>query len=158
MSRSPARIALITIPAIEVLGFLSGLASNSGFGNPWFDALVKPAVMPPGWLFPVAWTTLYALMGLALALVLATPPSRARRVATGLFAGQLVLNLAWSPVFFGMNMPQTALAIIIAMLALAVLATLAFRRVRPAAAALMLPYLGWLLFAAYLNAEIIRLN
>jgi tryptophan-rich sensory protein len=64
------RYALVTVPLILLLGILSGRASNSGFGNPWFDALVKPDAMPPGWAFGVAWTILYILLGLSLALIL----------------------------------------------------------------------------------------
>ena len=59
------RWSLLTVPAIVLLGFLSGRLANSGYGNRWFDALEKPALMPPGWLFGVAWTILYILMGLA---------------------------------------------------------------------------------------------
>ena len=52
------------------LGSLSGYFSNSGYGNPWFDALEKPSFIPPGWVFGAAWTTLYTLMGISLALVI----------------------------------------------------------------------------------------
>lgn len=158
MLSPPVRIALVTVPIIQALGILSARLSNSGYGNPWFDALAKPAFMPLGWAFPVAWTILYALIAVALALVLATPPSRARRLAVGLFAAQFALNLAWAPVFFGLRLPGPALAIVLAMIALTALTTLAFRRLSRPAALLMLPYLGWLCFAAALNEAIISLN
>jgi hypothetical protein len=64
------RWALVTVPVIVLLGFLSGKFANSGFGNRWFDALEKPALMPPGWAFGAAWTVLYILMGLAFAMIL----------------------------------------------------------------------------------------
>src|SRR4051812_28155151 len=64
------RYALFTVPAILLLGTLSGRASMSGYGNPWFDALAKPGFMPPGWAFGVAWTILYILLGLSLAMIL----------------------------------------------------------------------------------------
>ena len=64
------RWALVTVPAIVFLGFLSGQLANSGYGNRWFAALDKPALMPPGWAFGVAWTILYVLMALAFAIVL----------------------------------------------------------------------------------------
>jgi translocator protein len=57
------RWALVTVPGVMFLGFLSGRASQSGYGNPWFDALIKPAIMPPGWLFGVAWSILYVMSG-----------------------------------------------------------------------------------------------
>ena len=62
---------------IELLGGLSGWLSNSGYGNAWFDALHKPSFMPPGWVFGVVWPILYALLGIALAMILAEPPSTA---------------------------------------------------------------------------------
>ena len=73
------RWALVTVPAIVFLGFLSGKLANSGYGNRWFDALVKPDFMPPGWAFGVAWTILYILMGLALAIVIHARGARAGR-------------------------------------------------------------------------------
>ena len=88
------------MPAIVLLGSASGWLSNSGYGNAWFAALAKPVFMPPGWVFGVVWPILYSLMGLALAMVLAEPPSPRRRKALILFFAQLALNFAWSPIFF----------------------------------------------------------
>jgi tryptophan-rich sensory protein len=64
------RWALFTVPVVVFLGFLSGRFANSGYGNRWFAALAKPALMPPAWMFGAAWTVLFVLMGLALAIVL----------------------------------------------------------------------------------------
>ena len=72
-------IALITVPAIVLLGSASGWLSNSGYGNGWFAGLTKPSFMPPGWAFGVVWPVLYVLLGLALAMVLALPPSPRRK-------------------------------------------------------------------------------
>ena len=152
------RTALITVPAIVGLGFLMGQLSNSGYGNDWFDALAKPTAMPPGWVFGAAWTILYMMLGLALAIVWAAPPSTARSMGLAMFFAQLLLNFSWSPVFFGFHQVALALSVIAAMLLLSVAATACFARVRPLAAWLMVPYLGWLTFAAYLNFEILRLN
>ena len=69
------KIACFTVPAIILLCSLSGWLSNSGYGNAWFDSLIKPAFMPPGWVFGVVWPVLYALLGFALALILAEPPT-----------------------------------------------------------------------------------
>jgi tryptophan-rich sensory protein len=132
--------------------------SGSGYGNPWFDALAKPWFMPPGWVFPIAWTSLYALMGLALGQVLGAPPSPARRAALALFAVQLLLNLSWSPVFFAAHRIDLALAIIVALDAVVIATILAFRRVRPVAALLLLPYPLWLALATALNKAILSLN
>lgn len=152
------RIALITVPAIIGFGSLSGWLSNSGYGNSWFEALEKPFFMPPGWLFGLVWPILYALLGIALALILQERPTRRRRYALILFFAQLLLNYAWSPIFFGAQAIQLGLVTILVMTALAAMAARQFWRIRTLAGALMLPYLAWLCFAAALNAAIARLN
>lgn len=156
--RSFIRWALITVPTILLLGIMSGRLADSGYGNPWFDALTKPEFMPPAWAFPVAWSTLYILMGAALALVLSTPRSKVPSVAITLFVVQLALNLSWPPVFFALHRIMLALGIILATLLWAAAATVLFWKVRRIAGLLMLPYLAWLLFAATVNWRIQDLN
>lgn len=153
-----ARRALITVPLILFLGFLVGGLSNSGDSNRWFAALVKPAIQPPGWLFGVAWTILYAMIGFALAMILHARGARGRSVALYLFALQLTLNLAWSPTFFVAHQVSAALVLSLMILGSATATTLLFGRIRRAAAWLMLPYLLWLGFASILNYQIDRLN
>lgn len=152
------KLALVTVPAIVLAGSASGWLSNSGYGNAWFAGLVKPIFMPPGWLFGVAWTALYTLMGIALALVLAAPHSDRKRKALILFFAQLGLNFAWSPVFFAVHDIRLASIVIFVMLALAAAAAGQFFRIRPLAGALMTPYLAWLCFAAALTSTIDGLN
>ncbi|ATI78937.1 TspO/MBR family protein [Sphingobium yanoikuyae] len=152
------RWALVTVPAIVFLGFLSGRLANSGFGNRWFSSLNLPALMPPGWAFGVAWTILYILMALAFAIVLHARGARGRGAAVALFLVQLALNLAWSPLFFRAHQVGAALGLILVLALLVALTTTLFWRIRPFAGALMLPYLVWLVFASYLNYEVGRLN
>ncbi len=152
------RWALLTIPLIVFLGFLAGQLSNSGYSNAWFVALERPAWFPPGWLFGAAWTLFYAMMGLALAMILDARGAAGRQTALILFALQLVLNLAWSPLFFGAHQVTAALLLIAAMLIAAALTTRAFFAIRRLAGWLMLPYLAWLVFALTLNFEMNRLN
>src|SRR5688572_8580379 len=83
------KVALITVPVIVVLGNLSGVLSNSGYSNPWFDAVRKPGFMPPGWVFGVAWTTLYTLMGISVAMVISAPNSPWRQRGLIFFFVQL---------------------------------------------------------------------
>jgi tryptophan-rich sensory protein len=156
--RSWWKTALLCIVAIELLGGLSGWLSNSGYGNGWFDALQKPSFMPPGWAFGIVWPILYALIGIALAMVLAEPPSPRRKLALILFFVQLALNFAWSPIFFGAHDISLANIVIFAIAALAAAAAGQFLRIRRAAGLLMIPYLAWLVFAATLNSTIGALN
>jgi benzodiazapine receptor len=152
------RIALITVPAILVLGSASGWLSNSGYGNNWFDELEKPAFMPPGWAFGVVWPILYAFLGIAVAMIHALPASDAKRKALILFYVQLALNFAWSPVFFAAHDMRAAAVIIIMMIAVAAGAAGQLFRLRAAAGYLMVPYLAWLVFATVLNTAILNLN
>ncbi len=152
------KIAAVTVPAIVFLGWASGWLSNSGYSNAWFAGLAKPFFMPPGWAFGVVWPMLYAMLGVALALVLSEPPSEGRRKGLILFFTQLALNYAWSPIFFAAHEVQLALITIFAMTAVAAMAAGQLFRIRPLAGALMVPYLAWLCFAAALNAAIGRLN
>jgi tryptophan-rich sensory protein len=157
-NRSWWKPALVAIVAIELLGGLSGWIANSGYGNGWFDALAKPAFMPPGWLFGLVWPILYAMLGLALGLVWAEPASDRRRTALILFFVQLALNFAWSPIFFAGHDIVLAMVVIFAMAAIAAAAAGQFARLRLAAGLLLVPYLAWLVFAAVLTATIEKLN
>ena len=150
--------ALITVPAIVILGGVMGRVANSGFENGWYAALLKPAFQPPGWAFGVVWATLYTMLGIALAAIWNSPPSPLRRAALTLFFIQLALNFAWSPIFFGAQMIDVALVVILAMLILATATANMFRRIRPIAGWLMLPYLLWLCVATALNYETGKLN
>ncbi|KQM63618.1 CrtK protein [Sphingomonas sp. Leaf17] len=152
------RWAVVTVPLVVLLGFLSGRSVPVGSDSAWYTALVKPSVTPPGWVFPVAWTTLYILMGLALAMILHARGARGRPVAIGLFVVQLALNLVWTPVFFGAHQVGLALIVIVAMLAATIATAFAFGRIRPLAAWLLVPYMVWISFAGVLTWRIGQLN
>lgn len=152
------RHALFSVPLILLLGTISGKLANSGYGNPWFDALFKPEIMPPGWVFGIVWTILYILMGLALAFILSAYGARRRGLAIAVFVAQLLLNLSWSPVFFAMHQVDAALLIILAMILLTIVTTILFARIRGVAAWLMVPYVAWLIFAALLTYQVRQLN
>ena len=152
------RWAVVSVPLTVFLGFLSGKLANSGYGNRWFNALARPDIVPPGWVFGLVWTILYVMLGLAVAMILDARGARARARALGLFAAQLALNLAWSPTFFAAHQVSIALWMIVAILILAIATTFAFAQVRKVAAWLLVPYLVWLSFATILNWQIDRMN
>lgn len=152
------RWALFLVPAVLLLGYLSGQAGGEAGTDPWFIALDKPAIFPPPAAFGIVWTILYAMMGLAAAMVCAAWGSRYRIPAILAFVVQLLVNLAWSPMFFGEHEMTFALYVIL-VLDVAVIVTIAlFWQVRRVAAWLLLPYLAWVLFATVLNYEFVRLN
>lgn len=152
------RWAVVTVPLILFFGFLSGWLAQSGEENAWYAALVKPDLTPPGWLFPVTWTSLYILLGLAIAMILNARGARLRGVGIALFVMQMVLNLAWAPLFFGAHQVTAAFWLIVFMLGISIATTLVFARMRKAAAWLMVPYMVWISFAGMLTLGIDRLN
>ena len=156
--RSWWKIALVAVVVIELLGGASGWLSNSGYENGWFAALRKTAFMPPGAAFGIVWPILYLLLGIALAMILAEPRSPRRTAALVLFAVQMLLNFAWSPIFFGAHDIKLGQIVIFAIVIIAAAAAGQFYRLRKAAGLLMIPYLAWLVFAATLNAAIEALN
>jgi translocator protein len=155
---SLVRWALFVIPTIMLLGFLAGTVSGSGEENRWYQELVKPEAQPPGWLFGVVWPVLYFMTGLAFAIVLNARSAPQRALAIGLFLTQLVLNFAWSPLFFGQHQVTTAFYLLLLIFVAALATTFVFGKIRKAAAWLMVPYLAWLSFASILNYQIDQLN
>ncbi len=152
------RWAVVTVPLILLLGFASGRSVAAGGDSAWYVALAKPEVNPPDFVFPIVWSTLYVLLGLALAVVLNARGARGRWPAVAMFAIAFGLSLVWTPLFFGAHRIQAALGVIGAMLATGIVTTILFGRVRRAAAWLMVPYLVWISFAGVLNWRIGQLN
>ena len=160
MKRPSNAIALSSFVAAVAGSALLGTQFTPAAGRigEWYSALKKPSFTPPGAAFPIAWTTLYALMAWSAFRVWKTPPSKARTSAISAWAAQLTFNAAWSPIFFGAKQPKLALADLVALLvALLTYTSLARKSDRPAAW-MMLPYIGWVVFAGVLNLEIARMN
>ncbi len=155
MNKIKLLISLAICFAAEGLG---GLFTAQSVGA-WYLTLQKPAFTPPGWIFGPVWTLLYLMMGIALYLIWKRAGSGAEvRGAVTLFAFQLLLNVAWSAVFFGRQSPLGGLLIIVALWLTLALTIWRFRQISPLAAGLLLPYLAWTSFAAVLNFAIWRLN
>ena len=159
------RWALVLVPGLLMLGFFSGMVAGSGPSNPWFDDLVKPAIYPPPAAFGIVWSILYVMMGLlyvmmglAVAMIAAARRAPGRGLAIAVFAVQFVVNLAWTPLFFGAHQITGALVLIAVLDVLVIVTIVLFRKVRPLAAWLLLPYLAWILFASALNYEFLRAN
>jgi tryptophan-rich sensory protein len=124
----------------------------------WYATLAKPSWTPPRAAFPIVWPILYFLMAISVWLIWEAPPSSLRTLALAAFAIQLLLNAVWSPIFFG-NHNLLAGLIVILLLVVAIAVTIATAiKVNYFAAALLLPYLAWILFAAALNGRIVSLN
>ncbi len=134
---------------------LGGLFTSSSVGG-WYLELQRPSWNPPGWVFGPVWTALYATMALSLWDVWKS--AGPKRFALGAFSVQLLLNIVWSLLFFGLQSPGSAFAEILVLL-VAILATIVgFYRVSPRAGILLIPYFLWTSFAAVLNGTIWSMN
>lgn len=155
--RSIARLLACLIVCIGI-GFVGSIFTRPEIPG-WYAGLVKPSWTPPPFVFLIAWTTLYVMMAIAFwRLWDRVPPSDARQRAIVIFTIQLALNAIWSPVFFGWHGMRTGLAIII-VLAVCIAATIASAvRIDRTAAALLVPYLCWVLYASTINAGVVALN
>ena len=143
---------LLSILIVEVLGGVGAIWTAGSIDN-WYADLVKPPGTPPNNLFAPVWTTLFAMMGTSFALVWHRAESGPRKKsALGWFGGQFALNLAWTPVFFGLHQMGAALVIIVALLAAIAVTFLKFRPLDRLAAYLLVPYGIWVSYATYLNA------
>ncbi|MBR3135145.1 tryptophan-rich sensory protein [Candidatus Saccharibacteria bacterium] len=136
-------ISLLTMNAQEVFGQLN-----------------QPPLAPPAWLFPVAWTILYILMGLASFFIYyyGTRDKEARKAALIFYGIQLAFNFAWSLVFFNAKQYYVAFAILVVMWILIILTMAKASKVSKLAVACLVPYLLWVTFAGYLNIMIAILN
>ena len=139
---------------ILVLGGGLLIGANNVPGE-WYQSLAKPAFNPPNWIFAPVWSLLYVLIAVVGAR---TWLSRRRSMAMRLWYAQLVLNFAWSPIFFGLQDPAAALIVILGLLVAVVGFIAAAWREDRTAALLFLPYLAWVAFATALNGAIVALN
>jgi translocator protein len=157
ISRRELLGALIAAVLVNLIGALGVPFTTPD--SAWFQALEKPWFYPPNSAFGIVWTLLFSLMGVAVYLVYRQGlERRAVRIALGVFALQMVLNVAWSPTFFTLQAPLAALAIILVLWVLIVATIAAFDRVDRRAALLLVPYLAWVSFAAVLNYSLWQLN
>ena len=153
IDKKPLIISLV-IPLL--VGGLSALFTG-GMEN--FKTLEKPPLSPPGWIFPVVWTLLYLAMGLASYLVYKADAPQYKKNNALLFYGlQLFFNFFWSIIFFGWEMYLFAFVWLLVMWVLIIVTTVKFWKINKLAGYLMIPYLLWVTFAAYLNLGIYILN
>lgn len=147
---------LLWIVGTELVGALSALLAGGNF-SAYYQSLNQPPFAPPGWLFPVMWAILYALMGIS-AFLIQESDSFQKKPALVLYGAQLLANFLWSPVFFGLKWKLGAAVVVVVMLVLIIAMIAAFFRIRRSAAYLNIPYLLWTAFAAYLTIGVLILN
>ncbi len=143
--------------SLALVGGAAALGARFTAGG-WYQSLEKPAWTPPAWVFGPAWTTLYVLMAVAAWRIWRKGDEMPVAFPLALYGGQLALNAAWSPVFFGAEEAGAGLAIILVLSGTVAATATVFRTRDRVAGALLLPYLGWVLYATSLNAGIVLLN
>ena len=149
----PALLVAIAIP--EAVGALAGVLSGSG--GELYTNLNQPPLSPPGWLFPVMWAILYALMGIASYLIWRSDDP-GRKQALTLYVIQLAVNFIWPIIFFRWQLYWVAVVVILLLVVLVIATMRSFYAIDKRAAYLLIPYLLWLLFATYLNIGVAILN
>ncbi|MBE5767645.1 MAG: tryptophan-rich sensory protein [Clostridiales bacterium] len=151
------KLLIVCLVVPLAVGGIAALLTGGGMDT--FETLSKPPLSPPGWLFPVVWTILYILMGVASYLVLTSGAARTDISRAILFyALQLALNFFWPILFFSFSAYLFAFIWLIALWILILIALILFYRISMAAGGLMIPYLLWVTFAGYLNLGIYLLN
>lgn len=149
---------VLSVLGIQVLGGVSAMITADQIPG-WYAGLQRPPGTPPNAIFGPVWITLYAMMGVAFALVWhRAEPGAAKRKALGVFGFQLFLNMAWTPIFFGWHQMLVALMVIVVLWFAIAWTIRLFWGVLPLAGALLLPYLLWVSYATYLNAGYWGLN
>ena len=160
---SPRLAATLTLVGFVGLCLLVG-ASGAGLTEQavrgWYLTLTPPPGTPPNWVFAPVWTALYVMLGTAGWLVWRLPAylSVQKRAALQLWGWQLLANALWTPAFFGLHSTVLGLVVILPLVVLIGLTLARFARLRPIAAALLVPYLAWTCYAAYLNIGFWWLN
>lgn len=129
-----------------VPGIIGVMFTPSHSDDLWYNALNNSVLTPDGWVFGVAWTILYALLGVALYMIMISAKTRQNKaLAYVLFVVQMGLNALWTYLFFGMHFIGAALICLVALLGVAIWMTIAFKPISKAAAYLVWPYVGWCL-------------
>lgn len=140
-----------------VVGGVGSLATVPNIPT-WYAQLDKPWFNPPNWVFGPVWSTLYLLMGIALYLVWTAKTKDSKKRAYSIFGAQLVLNLLWSVVFFGLHQSWLAVVVIVALWITIALTIREFAKFSRPAAWLLVPYIAWVTFASALNIAVAVLN
>lgn len=149
---------IISILIVQLAGIIGSIFTSSSVST-WYQSLVKPSFTPPNWIFGPVWIILYLLMGIALYLVWGKGfKNKGVKIAVYIFILQLILNLLWSFLFFGLNNPLYAFIEIIVLWILILINIILFYRISKTSAYLLLPYIFWVTFAAVLNFTILLLN
>jgi tryptophan-rich sensory protein len=151
-------VGFIAILALCLAASAVGGAATASSVGTWYQTLAKPAFNPPNWIFAPVWTALYFMMAIAAWRVWRRDGLTGARAEATLFALQLVLNMVWSILFFGLRSTGAAMVEIFVLLLAILATTVVFWQRDRVAGMLFIPYAVWVAFAAVLNVALWRLN
>lgn len=140
-------------------GIFGVIFTPSHSDDVWYNALNNSVLTPDGWVFGVAWTILYTLLGIALFLIMNNTKTRLSKTkAYVLFVAQMILNALWTYLFFGAHLVGAAIVCLVALIAVSIWMLVVFKPISKMASYLVWPYVIWMCFALYLNGTILFLN
>ncbi|MBD3282645.1 MAG: tryptophan-rich sensory protein [Candidatus Portnoybacteria bacterium] len=150
-------IFLASIVICEGAGIIGSIFTAPSVDS-WYRTIERPSFNPPDWVFAPVWTLLFLLMGVSLFLIWKNGVNKKNKKAIILFFIQLVFNILWSVMFFGLESPLLGFIVIVVLWIFILKTILAFRDLSKIAAWLLIPYIAWVSFAALLNLSILILN
>jgi tryptophan-rich sensory protein len=149
---------IIAILICQMIGLIGAVFTSSSVST-WYVTLTKPSFNPPNWVFAPVWTTLYIMMGISVFLVWEQGLEDQKvKMSLSIFGIQLILNLSWTIIFFGLKSTMGGLVVIIILWFLILLTILHFYKLSKVAGIILLPYIMWVSFATVLNTAIVILN
>lgn len=149
---------IISIVICQLAGIIGAFFTTDSIPT-WYNSLNKPEFNPPNWLFGPVWTILYLLMGISLFIIWKEDlKNKNVKNAFAIFIVQLIVNLLWSIVFFGMHSISGGLIVIIVLLVIIIITIVKFKKISFTASILLIPYLLWVCFATILNFYFYKLN
>ncbi len=157
MKNNKRKVYVFWVVLCEAVGALSGLLSRGGI-EIYHALVVKPALSPPAWVFPIVWIILFAFMGISAARVTLSEETKEKYLGLSLFAAQLIVNFFWPLLFFNAHAFGFALFWLILLCVLVLGVILIFKRVDKISSLLLLPYILWISFAVVLNTMVWRMN
>ena len=153
----PLSSLIIWIVALIAIGGVIGSLTKPEIST-WYSTLNRSTLTPPNYVFPIAWTILYGIIGICGWLIWREPSFRKLSVIKTLYLTQLILNWSWTPLFFGFHLTGLSLVVLVAMnILVCAFICLSYQKMK-AVSLLMIPYLSWIVFASYLNFYIWQYN
>ena len=149
------KILIISIISVFLIGFLGSLFTAPNTGTDWYQS-IKPDLTPPSFVFPIVWNILFLFISISLYLSLINSNKNKRKKIIYLFGINLLLNLLWSVIFFGLKMPILSFIELILLLISTGILIFHTKKINRAASCLLIPYFIWLVFAGILNFLIIN--